>query len=132
MLQGRGVATVVYNNLQSASYACEKLHGFEYPPGQRLIVKPDSRSGEMPRGGGGLPPPNIMGHPTAMSGPRSNAMQGGPPGPMSPHNGSGGGALGRPGQNLQQDLAAQLVETIAQASSLIQAAGLAQGWNLHG
>lgn len=32
-------ATVVYNNLQSAVYAKEKLHGFEYPPGERLIIK---------------------------------------------------------------------------------------------
>lgn len=39
--QARGVATVVYNNIQSATYAKEKLHGFEYPPGQRLIVKLD-------------------------------------------------------------------------------------------
>ena len=37
------MATVVYNNPQSANYACEKLHGFEYPPGQRLIVRLDSR-----------------------------------------------------------------------------------------
>lgn len=34
-------ATVVYSNPQWAVYACEKFHGFEYPPGQRLIVKPD-------------------------------------------------------------------------------------------
>jgi hypothetical protein len=31
----------VYNNAQAAAYAKEKLHGFEYPPGQRLIVKYD-------------------------------------------------------------------------------------------
>merc|ERR1712012_782316 len=30
---------VVFNNPQSATYAKEKLHGFEYPPGHRLIVK---------------------------------------------------------------------------------------------
>lgn len=34
-------ATVVYSNPQWAAYACEKFHGFEYPPGQRLIVKPE-------------------------------------------------------------------------------------------
>lgn len=32
-------ATVVYNSSQAAAYAKEKLHGFEYPPGHRLIVK---------------------------------------------------------------------------------------------
>jgi len=32
-------ATVVYNNQQSAAYAKEKIHGLEYPPGERLIVK---------------------------------------------------------------------------------------------
>lgn len=37
----RGIGTVVYNNPQWAAYALEKLHGFEYPPGYRLIVKPD-------------------------------------------------------------------------------------------
>lgn len=33
-------ATVVYNNQQAANYAREKYHGLEYPPGERLIVKP--------------------------------------------------------------------------------------------
>lgn len=40
----RSIATVVYTNAQWAAYAREKLHGFEYPPGQRLIVKPDYES----------------------------------------------------------------------------------------
>jgi hypothetical protein len=40
-VQGKGQAIAVYNNPQAASYAKEKLHGFEYPPGQRLIVKPE-------------------------------------------------------------------------------------------
>jgi len=35
-------ATVVYNNLQSGKYAKEKLHGLEYPLGERLIVKAQS------------------------------------------------------------------------------------------
>lgn len=41
-LDGRNVlyATVVYNNQQSASYARDKLNGFEYPPGEKLVVKP--------------------------------------------------------------------------------------------
>ncbi|KAF5288718.1 hypothetical protein FQA39_LY15290 [Lamprigera yunnana] len=37
----RSITSVVYSNPQAALYACEKLHGFEYPPGSRLIVKPD-------------------------------------------------------------------------------------------
>lgn len=37
----RGIATVVYSHPQWASYAREKFHGFEYPPGSRLIVKPE-------------------------------------------------------------------------------------------
>ena len=36
---GKSVGTVVFNNPQSATYAKEKLHGFEYPIGHRLIIK---------------------------------------------------------------------------------------------
>ena len=36
---GKGLYTVVYNNSQSATYAKEKLHGFEYPPGFRMVVR---------------------------------------------------------------------------------------------
>uniref|UniRef100_A0A8W7PWR0 RRM domain-containing protein n=1 Tax=Anopheles coluzzii TaxID=1518534 RepID=A0A8W7PWR0_ANOCL len=32
-------ATVVYNNSQSAMYARDKIHGLEYPPGERLIIR---------------------------------------------------------------------------------------------
>jgi len=35
----RSIASVVYTNPNSASVAAHKLHGFEYPPGERLIVK---------------------------------------------------------------------------------------------
>lgn len=34
----KGQAMVRYNNLGSAVYAKEKLNGFEYPPGSRLVV----------------------------------------------------------------------------------------------
>jgi hypothetical protein len=40
-IQGKGQAIAVYSGPQAAAYAKEKLHGFEYPPGQRLIVKPE-------------------------------------------------------------------------------------------
>lgn len=36
---GSQSATVVYKTPQAASHARQKLHGFEYPPGERLIVK---------------------------------------------------------------------------------------------
>ncbi|KAK3860302.1 hypothetical protein Pcinc_033632 [Petrolisthes cinctipes] len=126
--QARGVATVVFNNIQSATYAKEKLHGFEYPPGQRLIVKFDSHH-DLPPG----PPPMMAGAPpfaglprgvasalTPHNGTISNSPPGGISGP--PQNISGG----QPNANIQQNLA-QLAETIAQATSLIQAAGLNQG-----
>merc|ERR1719192_2621792 len=35
----------VYTNARSAQYARDKLHGFEYPPGERLIVKLDTGPG---------------------------------------------------------------------------------------
>lgn len=34
------MATAVYSSFEAAQYAREKLHGLEYPPGQRLIIKP--------------------------------------------------------------------------------------------
>lgn len=37
----KSIATVVYSSPQWAAYAREKFHGFEYPPGHRLIVKPE-------------------------------------------------------------------------------------------
>ncbi|XP_069948805.1 RNA-binding protein 45 isoform X2 [Cherax quadricarinatus] len=129
--QARGVATVVYNNTQSATYAKEKLHGFEYPPGQRLIVKFDSHH-DMPPG----PPPMIPGAP---GGPPFAGLPRGVTGALAPHNGTMGGSPpggmnvapqslsgGQPNSNIQQDLA-HLAETIAHATSLIQAAGLNQG-----
>ena len=51
--QNKAWGTVVYNNPQSATYAKEKLHGFEYPPGHRLIIKFD----EMPPQGYTVAPP---------------------------------------------------------------------------
>jgi len=33
------VGTAVYTNPRAAAYAKNKLHGFEYPPGERLVVK---------------------------------------------------------------------------------------------
>ncbi|XP_063988572.1 RNA-binding protein 45 isoform X3 [Diachasmimorpha longicaudata] len=83
----RGQATVVYSHPSAAAYAREKFHGFEYPPGHRMIVKPDMA---------GLTPQKSTVKP-------------------------GGSSL--TGINARTDLA-HLAETIAQATSLIQAAGL--------
>ncbi|XP_017875367.1 RNA-binding protein 45 [Ceratina calcarata] len=82
----RGQAVVVYSNPSAAAYAREKFHGFEYPPGHRMIVKPDLSS---------VPPKNAI------------------------KAGSSSGGIA----NARTDLA-HLAETIAQATSLIQAAGL--------
>jgi len=81
----RMVGLAVYTNPNSAAYARKKLHGFEYPPGHRLIVKHDE-------GGGGVFAPS----------PASST----PPPPSHP---------------LPSDLQS-LAESIAQATSLIQAA----------
>lgn len=44
--ESKGVAVVVYNSVGSATYAKEKLNGFEYPPGCKLTVRyaPDGDS----------------------------------------------------------------------------------------
>ncbi|XP_031785024.1 RNA-binding protein 45 [Nasonia vitripennis] len=89
----RGQATVVYTNPNAAAYAREKFHGFEYPLGHRMIVKPDL-TGALPQKPGlkqGIPSNNIT---------------------------TPGGVVAA-----RTDLA-QLAETIAQATSLIQQAGL--------
>ncbi|XP_035730098.1 RNA-binding protein 45-like [Vespa mandarinia] len=80
----RGQAIVVYSNPNAAAYAREKFHGFEYPPGHRMIVKPDtsnmsSKSSTKPSSNSATPARTDLAH---------------------------------------------LAETIAQATSLIQAAGL--------
>ena len=47
--KAENVFLVQFNNIQAAMYAKEKLHGFEYPLGSRLVVKhevpvPDSQA----------------------------------------------------------------------------------------
>ena len=37
--ESKGIALVVYNTVGSAVYAKEKLNGFEYPPGSKLIIR---------------------------------------------------------------------------------------------
>ena len=53
----RGVGLAVFTNTRSAVYARDKLHGFEYPPGERLIVKLDMGAGETWHSAPPPPPP---------------------------------------------------------------------------
>ncbi|XP_022903980.1 RNA-binding protein 45-like [Onthophagus taurus] len=55
----RGVGTVVYSHPLWAAFAKEKLHGLEYPPGSRLIVKYEIDCGRQfpDRGGFGYQKP---------------------------------------------------------------------------
>lgn len=50
--ESKGVAFVVYNAVGSAIYAKEKLNGFEYPPGSKLVVRyaPDDDAYTFPMG----------------------------------------------------------------------------------
>ena len=50
----RVYGSAVYNNPNSAAYALEKLHGFDYPSGSRILIKfDDSGATRMGHGGGG-------------------------------------------------------------------------------
>ena len=143
----KSFGNVVFNNPQSATYAKEKLHGFEYPPGHRLIVKFE----DMSHGGYGVaPPPAYLGRP----GPQPGYLAP-PPGPApAPHNGyavhhnhnhrmaappphnhhhhhhqprlpsHAPAPAPAPAPAIPTDLQS-LADTIAQATSLIQAAGFA-------
>lgn len=51
-------AIVKYNNLESCTYAKDKLHGLEYPLGERLIVKMDIVTSQSPAVASG--PPNAL------------------------------------------------------------------------
>ncbi|CAB4063343.1 unnamed protein product [Lepeophtheirus salmonis] len=95
-----GHFTVVYNNPQSATYAKEKLHGFEYPPGHRMVVKFEGSgvSNMKPFNNYASPPNNRI--------------------PSNNNNSSNNNN----GANIQNDLA-HLTETIANATALLQAAG---------
>ena len=116
---GKSVGTVVFNNPQSATYAKEKLHGFEYPPGHRLIVKFEENANH----GYNAPPPLAYN----MHIPRAQGFIAPPPGhhaayPLAPRMPPPGPPPVR--QSIPTDLQS-LADTIAQATSLIQAAGYA-------
>jgi len=65
----RSVGKAVYTNPRAASYAKNKLHGFEYPPGERLIVKFEGCDKNL-QYHHGPPPPRQNYHPTPQNYPQ--------------------------------------------------------------
>lgn len=53
--ESKGFAYVTYNSVGSAIYAKEKLHGFEYPPGMKLVVKYAEDPPSRPNSGNSVP-----------------------------------------------------------------------------
>ena len=109
-LTGRTLFLVVFNNPQSTAYAKEKLHGFEYPPGQRITVKYEGGDGyngrQQPQQQQQQQQQQQIQHPTPVR------------------------SMGPPQSPIQQNLnpktnydLAHLSETIAHATALLQAAG---------
>jgi len=96
----RAYGTVVYDNPKSAAYAIEKLHGFDYPLGSRIMIKFDESGPVRPYGGGG-------------TGPRGNG-----------NFGSGSNVGAPPNQNMPSDIK-NLVNTIQHATQMLQASGYA-------
>jgi len=92
----RAYGSVVYDNPKSAAYAIEKLHGFDYPLGSRIMIKFDESGPVGPYGGGG--------------GPRGNF--------------GSGSNIGATSQNMPSDIK-NLVNTIQHATQMLQASGYA-------
>ncbi|XP_044752187.1 RNA-binding protein 45 [Coccinella septempunctata] len=97
------VASVVYNSPKWAAYALEKLHGFEYPLGTPLLIKPDFDSPTSR---------NRSPHSRNLRNERDYRDT------RSTERGSSSSTA-----SSTTDLA-KLAETLAQASSLLQAAGI--------
>lgn len=64
--ESKGVAFVVYNSVGSAVYAKEKLNGFEYPPGSKLVVRyaPDDDGYSVPVADFGQPAAPVVAGPS--------------------------------------------------------------------
>jgi len=126
--RGKGYFNVVYNNPQSATYAREKLHGFECPPGDRMVVELDTYNGNSHHQHHQQPQQHHLHHqqqPQVPPSPRHGHMAPPPPIPQQPAPAAQAAAPAsgtRP--NIQNDLA-HLTETIANATALLQAAGYA-------
>jgi len=91
----RAYGTVVYDNPKSAAYAIEKLHGFDYPLGSRIMIKFDDSTPPRPYGGG-----------------------------QRGSFGSGSSMGAAPTQNMPSDIK-NLVNTIQHATQMLQASGYA-------
>lgn len=95
----RAYGSVVYDNPKSAAYAIEKLHGFDYPLGSRIMIKFDESAparGFGPQGGGHR---GSFGSGSSMGGGASNP-------------------------NMPSDIK-NLVNTIQHATQMLQASGYA-------
>lgn len=100
----RAVASVVYSNPKWAAYALEKLNGFEYPLGIPLLIKPDFE----------IQPPR----PSFSRNMRNDRDQ-------RDYRMNDGGSTSNSMSSTSE--LTKLAETLAQASSLLQAAGLSPG-----
>lgn len=97
----RAYGTVVYDNPKSAAYAIEKLHGFDYPLGSRIMIKFDE-SGAQRFGAGHSNSYGSFGSGSNM-----------------------GNAGGINNSNMPSDIK-NLVNTIQHATQMLQASGYAQ------
>merc|ERR1719234_1539126 len=95
----RNYGTVVYDTPKAAAYAIEKLHGFDYPLGSRIMIKFDDSA--PPRGFGG----------------------GGHRGSFGAGSNMGGGGISS-NPNMPSDIK-NLVNTIQHATQMLQASGYA-------
>jgi len=96
----RAYGSVVYDNPKSAAYAIEKLHGFDYPLGSRIMIKFDDSAPARGFGGGHR-------------------------GSFGSGSSMGGGGNGMPSNpNMPSDIK-NLVNTIQHATQMLQASGYA-------
>jgi RNA recognition motif-containing protein len=98
----RAYGTVMYDNPKSAAYAIEKLHGFDYPLGSRIMIKLDDSA--PPRGFGGGGQRGSFGSGSSMGG------------------GGGGGGVSSSNPNMPSDIK-NLMSTIQHATQMLQASG---------
>lgn len=83
-------ATAVYNNAEAAAYARDKLHGLEYPPGERLIIKQQIEIKTEPLNSGPGAGPNTGCHPQSLGGVGGGGAGGGGGGGMGTIMSGGG------------------------------------------
>merc|ERR1719219_2854339 len=111
----RVYGSVLYSNPNSAAYALEKLHGFDYPSGSRIMIKFDE-SGPKRMGIGGR---GVAGGSGVVGGAGAG--------------GAGGGASGsgETGGNLPEEIKT-LVNTIKHATQMLNQAGYGDAISVSG